>query len=75
MGESLSNLLLIIAAVVVAPLIANAIPRVKVPVVVIEIALGILIGPQVLGWAQPGLCRGSGRVGISLSILSRWIWN
>jgi Kef-type K+ transport system membrane component KefB len=53
MEESLSNLLLIIAAIVVAPLIANAIPRIKVPVVVIEIALGILIGPQVLGWAQP----------------------
>jgi Kef-type K+ transport system membrane component KefB len=48
MEASLTNLLIIVAAIVVAPLIANALPRVKVPVVVIEIALGILIGPQVL---------------------------
>ena len=52
MEESLTNLLVIIAAIVLAPLIANAIPRIKVPVVVIEIALGIVIGPQVLGLAQ-----------------------
>ena len=41
MEESLTNLLVIIAAIVLAPLIANAIPRIKVPVVVIEIALGL----------------------------------
>jgi len=52
MEESLKNLFLIIAAIVIAPLITSTIPKIKIPVVVIEIVLGILIGPQVLGWAH-----------------------
>ena len=49
MEAPLDSLLLIITAIVAAPLIANAIPRLKVPVVVIEIVPGILIGSQILG--------------------------
>jgi Kef-type K+ transport system membrane component KefB len=44
-------LLIIVAAAFVAPLIADALPRISIPVVVVELALGIIIGPQVLGLA------------------------
>ncbi len=39
---------------VIAPLAARAIgPRMRVPVVVFELALGIVVGPSVLGWVGP----------------------
>jgi Kef-type K+ transport system membrane component KefB len=41
---------------VAAPLIARALVRwVRVPIVVFELCLGIVIGPSLLGWVQPGL--------------------
>ncbi|NUP37079.1 MAG: cation:proton antiporter [Streptomyces sp.] len=47
------TLVLITAAAVIAPLLADAARRrVRVPQVVFEIVLGILLGPQVLGWAR-----------------------
>ncbi|MFI8996567.1 cation:proton antiporter [Streptomyces sp. NPDC053542] len=47
------TLVLIMAAAVLAPLLAHgAARRVRVPLVIFEIALGILIGPDVLGWAH-----------------------
>ncbi|MFF3641695.1 cation:proton antiporter [Streptomyces sp. NPDC002564] len=43
------------AAAVLAPLLAFAAGRrVRIPVVIFEIVLGILIGPDVLGWAHGG---------------------
>src|SRR5436190_836337 len=60
------NLLVVIGAIVLAPLIASFIPRIKVPVVVIEIALGIIIGPQVLGLAQKDeLVEGLAELGLA----------
>lgn len=39
---------------VIAPLAARAIgPWLRVPVVVFELALGIVVGPSVLGWVGP----------------------
>src|SRR5712691_7381523 len=35
-----------------APLALGLVPRLRVPAVVIEIVLGIVIGPDVLGWAK-----------------------
>ncbi|GAB7183597.1 cation:proton antiporter [Kitasatospora sp. Ki12] len=47
------NLLLIPAAAVAAPLVADRLLRwIAVPTVVVEIVLGVLIGPDVLGWAN-----------------------
>ncbi|MBZ4018501.1 cation:proton antiporter [Streptomyces purpurogeneiscleroticus] len=47
------TLVLIMAAAVLAPLLAHgAARRIRVPLVIFEIALGILIGPDVLGWAH-----------------------
>jgi Kef-type K+ transport system membrane component KefB len=39
-------------AIVAAPVIADGIPRVRVPVVVVEIVLGTIVGPQLLGLAR-----------------------
>jgi Kef-type K+ transport system membrane component KefB len=39
---------------VMAPVLARAVgPVLRVPIVVFELALGILVGPAALGWAQP----------------------
>ncbi|MBD0423889.1 cation:proton antiporter [Streptomyces sp. TRM S81-3] len=47
------TLVLILAAAVLAPLLVHATGRrVRIPLVIFEIALGIVIGPQVLGWAH-----------------------
>ncbi|MFH8767286.1 cation:proton antiporter [Streptomyces althioticus] len=47
------TLVLIMAAAVLAPLLAKgAARRVRVPLVIFEIALGILVGPDVLDWAR-----------------------
>jgi len=48
------TLLLIPLLAVLAPLLARGLGRwVRIPVVVFELVLGILIGPSVLGWATP----------------------
>lgn len=48
------TLVLIMAVAVLAPLLVYATGRrVRVPLVIFEIGLGILIGPDVLGWARP----------------------
>ena len=38
------------AAALAAPLALGLFPRIRLPAIVLEIVLGILIGPQVLGW-------------------------
>jgi Kef-type K+ transport system membrane component KefB len=48
---SRSNLLIVALVAVLAPILADTI-RIKFPVVVAEILLGILIGPDVLGWVH-----------------------
>ena len=48
------TLLLVPLLAVLAPLLARGLGRwVRIPVVVFELVLGILIGPAVLGWAAP----------------------
>ncbi|MEU3459533.1 cation:proton antiporter [Streptomyces sp. NPDC006733] len=49
------TLLLIMAIAVLAPVLAFRLARwLPVPLVIFEILLGVLIGPDVLGWAHPG---------------------
>ncbi|MFD7261541.1 cation:proton antiporter [Streptomyces sp. NPDC059874] len=49
------SLVLIMAAAVLAPLLAYGISRwLAVPLVIFEILLGILLGPDVLGWVHTG---------------------
>lgn len=51
--QELRYLLIIVAMAALAPILAELPKRLRGPVVVAEITLGILIGPQVLGFAKP----------------------
>ena len=51
---SISSLIAVPAAAVLAPLLSAFLSRfVRIPLVVFEIVLGILIGPAVTGWVEP----------------------
>src|SRR3954470_22133920 len=52
MELTFTNLLIIVAIGFAAPLGLGFVPSVRVPSVVIEIVLGILVGPAVLGWVH-----------------------
>jgi len=49
------NLLFVVAAGLLAPLALGFFPRLRIPAIVLEILLGIVIGPSVLGWVKPDL--------------------
>jgi Kef-type K+ transport system membrane component KefB len=49
---SFDNLLIVVLAGFAAPLVLGLVPRLRLPAVVLEIVIGILIGPAVLGWAE-----------------------
>src|SRR3954453_11788028 len=52
MTPSLANLLLVMAVAFAAPLALGLFPRLQLPSVVVEIVVGIVIGPSVLGLAE-----------------------
>ena len=52
---SFTNLLVVAAVAVLAPLTVGFFPRLRVPAVVLEIIGGIIIGPSVLGWVRVDL--------------------
>src|SRR3954467_10981053 len=52
MELSFTNLLIVVAAGFAAPLALGLVPALRVPSIVVEIVLGIVIGPAVLGWGQ-----------------------
>jgi Kef-type K+ transport system membrane component KefB len=49
------NLLIVVAAGLAAPLVLGFFPRLRLPAIVLEIVLGIVIGPSGLGWVRPDL--------------------
>lgn len=49
-----TTFLIILTVGVVAPLLVDLSPRLRLPVVVLEICLGIVVGPYVLQWTQVG---------------------
>lgn len=51
--STLPSLVLVFAIAALTPLLADVPKRVKVPAVVLEIGLGVVIGPQLLDLAQP----------------------
>ena len=51
-APSFSGLLIVVAVAFAVPFALGLLPRVKLPAVVLEIVLGIVIGPAVLGWVQ-----------------------
>ena len=50
-----TNLLVVVAAAFAANLTLGFFPRVRLPAIVLEILLGILIGPSAFGWVTPDL--------------------
>ena len=53
-GINISTLILLPLAAALAPLLAAGLTRfVRIPLVVFEILLGLLIGPSILGWVEP----------------------
>lgn len=58
---------LVSAAAVVAPLLAELLRRWRIPSVLFELALGILIGPALLGWVEVGeLLTGLSQIGLAI---------
>src|SRR5580765_3036335 len=51
-APDLGSLVLVLAASTLGAILSRIHHRVVLPTVVVEIVLGILIGPQVLGWAS-----------------------
>ena len=49
---SFGGLAIVAAAALAAPLALGLFPRIRLPAIVLEIVLGIAIGPQVLGWVS-----------------------
>jgi Kef-type K+ transport system membrane component KefB len=50
-----TNLLIVVAIGLLAPLALGFFPRFRLPAIVLEIVLGIVIGPSGLGWVTPDL--------------------
>jgi Kef-type K+ transport system membrane component KefB len=50
-----TNLLIVVTAALIAPLTLGFVPRFRLPAIVLEIVLGIVIGPSGLGWVKPDL--------------------
>ena len=71
MDVDVTSFLLIVAAAVLAPLVTAAIGRIApFPLVVVELLLGIIIGPQVLGLAEvDDLARFFGSLGLAFLFL------
>jgi len=51
-ASSYGSLLAVTAIALAAPLLVSLVPQLRIPAVVLEIALGIVVGPSVLGWVQ-----------------------
>ena len=51
-GLSFSSLLAVAAIALAAPLLVSLTPRLRMPAVVLEIVLGIIVGPSGLGWVR-----------------------
>jgi Kef-type K+ transport system membrane component KefB len=50
-----TNLLIVVAVALLAPLVLGFFPRIRLPAIVLEIVLGVVIGPSGLGWVKPDL--------------------
>jgi Kef-type K+ transport system membrane component KefB len=54
-GVHFTNLLIVVAVGLAAPLVLGFFPRLRLPAIVLEIVLGIVVGPSGLGWVKPDL--------------------
>src|SRR5262249_29242684 len=66
MQADLATLFLVALIAVAAPLVTELPVKLRLPIVVVEIVLGIVVGPNVLGWAQPvGVLAFLGTLGLA----------
>src|SRR3954453_14506373 len=49
---SFVSLTVVLGIAFVVPVALGCVPRLRIPAVVVEIALGVVVGPQVLDWAR-----------------------
>src|SRR5215831_13883001 len=54
MHLTLVNLLGVAVIAFAVPFVLGFFPRVKIPSVTLELVAGIIVGPAVLGWIEPG---------------------
>jgi Kef-type K+ transport system membrane component KefB len=74
MEANLNTLFLVAVIAVAAPLVTELHIRLRLPIVVVEISLGIVVGPHVLGWAQPvGVLAFLGTLGLAF-LFFLWWW-
>jgi Kef-type K+ transport system membrane component KefB len=52
MEISYGGVLAVLAIAVLAPVLASLVPALRLPAVALEIVLGVLVGPAVLGWVE-----------------------
>jgi Kef-type K+ transport system membrane component KefB len=67
--NGLTTLLVMMAVAALAPFICALLARIRLPQVVVFIVGGVLIGPQVLGWAQPDTVTLLANVGLGFLFL------
>jgi Kef-type K+ transport system membrane component KefB len=69
LGQALSSLFVVALVAALAPLVVGVLARLRVPQVVVLIIGGVVIGPQVLGWAEPASIELVTNVGLGFLFL------
>jgi Kef-type K+ transport system membrane component KefB len=69
LSQALSSLFVVAMVAALAPLVVGLLARLRVPQVVVLIVGGIVIGPQVLGWANPASIGLLANVGLGFLFL------
>ncbi len=66
MEANFSALFIVTVVAVTAPLVSELPIKLRLPIVVVELLLGVLVGPQALNWAQPtGVLAFLGTLGLA----------
>src|SRR4051812_30945105 len=69
LSQALSSLFVVALVAALAPLVVGLLARLRVPQVVVLIIGGVVIGPQVLGWAEPSSIELVANVGLGFLFL------
>jgi Kef-type K+ transport system membrane component KefB len=67
--QGLDSLCVVVLVAALTPLVVGLLPRLRIPQVVVLIVGGILIGPQVFGWADPDSIELFSNVGLGFLFL------
>ena len=69
LGAGLTTLLVVSLVAAVAPFLSSLLRRIRLPQVVVFIVGGVLVGPQVAGWAEPKTITLLANVGLGFLFL------